>query len=186
MIKAMVCLLALGWVAGCTTPGGGVSGGGQVLHVRWQRLVDEKGQTCARCGATEQAAAEGVKKLGRCLKPLGVKVVLEKTALSVAEFTKDPLQSNRIWIGEKPIEEWLRAEVGKSQCCGACGDSECRTLTVDGKTYEAVSAELIVRAGLLAGAEWMANQARNPWNPMEGWSKGSPECGPATPGGTKR
>ena len=102
-----------------------------------------------------------MKKLRRCLEPVGIEVVLQKGAVSAAEFAKGPLESNRIWIADKPIEEWLEAKVGKSQCCGACGQSECRTLTVDGKTYETVPAELIVRAGLLAGAQLIGSQARN-------------------------
>ncbi len=169
-------------------PGGGDGGGvqKQVLQVRWQRLVDAKGKTCERCGGTERATEEGARKLGRCLGPLGVKVVLEKTALSAAEFSKDPLESNRIWVGAKPIEDWLQAKVGKSQCCGACGASECRTLTVDGKTYEVVPTELIVKAGLLAGAELVGSQPENPWNPMGQWSKGRPACCPPSAGGEKK
>jgi hypothetical protein len=131
-----------------------------VLQIRWQRLVDERGQTCDRCCATETAIEDGFQKLRRSLKELDIDVVLEKIALSPSTFSKDPLQSNRIWIAGKPIEEWLSATTGQSRCCSTCGDSECRTVTVDGTTYEAIPAELIVKAGLLAGAQLLHGEPR--------------------------
>ncbi len=151
----------------------------QVLQVRWQRLVDEKGQTCGRCGSTEKAAEDAVRKLRRSLKPINVDVVLQKTSISQAEFSKNPLSSNQIWVADKPIEEWLQATVGESQCSGACGDSVCRTLTVGGKVYETIPAELIVRAGLLAGAQLSQSPSQNPWNPMAEWSPTPACCPPA-------
>ncbi|UCE20640.1 MAG: DUF2703 domain-containing protein [Gemmatimonadota bacterium] len=133
----------------------------KVLQIQWQRLVDEQGQTCDRCGTTERSVEEAFHKLKRSLRELDIDVVLEKTVLSPSAFSQDPLQSNRIWIEGKPIEEWLSATTGQSQCCSACGDSECRTLTVDGKTYEAIPAQLIVKAGLLAGAQLLHGAPRD-------------------------
>ena len=175
------CLLFL---AGCATTGKQAEAGKekQVLRVRWQRLVDAKGQTCDRCGTTEKSAEDGVKKLRRSLKALGIEVVLEKVAVNSAEFSKDPLESNRIGISGKPIEEWLGATIGKSRCSGPCGDAECRTITVDGRTYNAIPSELIVKAGLLAGAQAVNSQPRNPWNPLEELSPGPPACCPAVLG----
>lgn len=176
-IGLMLCSLLL---PGCTTPRTTTAGGpqNQVLQVRWQRLVDAKGQTCDRCSSTEKATEAGVKTLRRSLKPLHIEVALQKSAVSASDFTKDPLHSNRIWIGDKPIEDWLQAKVGKSQCCGACGDSECRTLTVDGKTYDTIPPELIVKAGLLAGATMIGSQPVNPWNPTAAWSQEGGACCP--------
>jgi len=125
----------------------------KVLKICWQRLVDEQGQTCDRCGTTEAAIQDALQKLKRTLRELDIDVVLEKKALSPSMFSKDPLQSNRIWVDGEPIEKWLSATSGQSQCCSACGDSECRTVTVDGKTYEAIPGELIIKAGLLASAQ---------------------------------
>ncbi len=125
----------------------------KTLKVRWQRLVDEHGRTCDRCGTTEKAIGDAVEKLKRSLGELGIGVVLEKEALSLSTFHKDPLESNRIWVGGEPFERWLSATSGQSKCCSTCGDSDCRTVTVDGKTYESLPAELIVKAGLLASAQ---------------------------------
>ena len=124
----------------------------KVLQVRWQRLVDATNQTCDRCGATGSAVEGAVAMLKRALQELGIEVVLKTEALSQATFAQDPLESNRIWIAGLPIEWWLSATNGKSQCCSACGDADCRTMTVDGKTYEAIPVELILKAGLLAAA----------------------------------
>ncbi|MGB9689506.1 DUF2703 domain-containing protein [Thermogutta sp.] len=123
------------------------------LRIIWQRLVDDHGNTCDRCGATELAVEEAVRALSQTLKALGINVVLEKKALTSAEFDRDPLQSNRVYIQEKPLEDWLGATVGKSPCCSVCGDAECRTLVVEGTPYESIPAELIIKAGLLAAAE---------------------------------
>lgn len=122
----------------------------KVLTIRWQRLVNARGLTCERCGATERAVDEAVARLKDALRGRGVEVVTEKVALSAAQFSKDTLQSNRLWIAGKPLEAWLAGESGGSRCCGECGDAECRTLTVDGRTHEVIPPELIFKAGLLA------------------------------------
>ena len=71
----MLCSLLL---PGCTTPRATTAEGAQkqVLQVRWQRLVDAKGQTCDRCSSTEKATDAGVKTLRRSLKPLHIEVAL--------------------------------------------------------------------------------------------------------------
>lgn len=131
------------------------------LLIRWRRLVDEAGRTCDRCGSTGSAVERAVDLLRRALKELGIDVALKAEVLDPATFAEDPLESNRIWIGGMPIEGWLSAAGGKSRCCSACGEAECRTMTVDGRTYEAIPVELIVKAGLLAAARLMQPEASN-------------------------
>lgn len=125
------------------------------MSVKWQRLVNDEGATCERCSCTGNATEHAMEKLGKTLAPLGIEVSLEKAVLMQAEFSQDPLQSNRIWINGKPLEDWVGGGTGQSQCCDACGDSQCRTLEVGAETYEAVPEELILKAGLLAAAEMM-------------------------------
>ena len=163
MRKCFAIMMVVGFVCGCVDSGSRFSEGKNIktLTVRWQRLVDEEGQTCDRCGTTETAVENAVRKLKRSLKELDIDVVLEKKALSPSTFSKDPLQSNRIWIAGEPLEAWLSATSGQSQCCSTCGDSECRTVMVDGKTYEAIPAELIIKAGLLAGAQLLHGVPRS-------------------------
>ena len=135
-----------------------------ILKVQWQRLVDEQGKTCDRCGGTQEELGRGVESLKASLQPLGIDVALEQKSLSSEECARDIDQSNRIWIAGRPLEEWLGAEVGRSpcgSCCSAIGEEvECRTVSVGGETYEVIPAELIVKAGLLAASEIMQVPSR--------------------------
>ena len=124
----------------------------KTLRVKWQRLVSD-GQTCPRCGSTEEELEKAICTLKRSLVPLGIEVVLEKEQLSVSEFKKDPLQSNQIWLNDRPLEDWIGGKVGQSPCCDVCGPSECRTVGVEGETYEAIPADLVIKAGLIAASE---------------------------------
>lgn len=119
------------------------------LQIVWQRLVDE-GETCPRCKQTGEEVQKAVSTLKKSLKPMNIDVIFEKKELSVEEFKESPLQSNRITLNGKSLEEWLNADTGKSPCCDVCGPTECRTTEIDGETYEDIPAELIVKAGLAA------------------------------------
>lgn len=123
----------------------------KTLTIRWQRLV-EGGATCPRCGTTGEEVQKAAGALGRALEPLGITVVLDGVEMGMQEFQRQPLESNRIVIDGRSIEEWLGGTTGQSPCCDVCGPNDCRTLTVDGRTHEAIPAELIIRAGLLAAA----------------------------------
>ena len=125
----------------------------KTLTIRWQRLVNESGQTCTRCEETGDTVKTAFDKLKKTLAVLDIEVELEKETLDFLIFTKDPLQSNRIWIGGRPLEEWIGATVGKSQCCDVCGASECRTISIGQNTFETIPENLIIRAGLFAAAE---------------------------------
>lgn len=146
------------FVVGCKDKGGAnkEESMAKVLKITWQRLIDEKGQTCVRCGATEKQLQEAFQSLKKSLTELGIKVTLEKKALDPATCAKDISQSNRIWVGQQTLEQWLGAKVGKSPCgfcCAGLGDeAECRTVEVEGQVYETIPAKLIVMAGLLAAA----------------------------------
>lgn len=152
----------------------------KTLTIRWQRLVDADGQTCDRCGATGTAVEEAVGKLGRCLGELGIETVLEKQSLGMSAFHEDPLESNRIWIAGEPLEKWLSATIDQSRCCSTCGDADCRSITVDGTTYEAIPAELIVRAGLLAGASLLGGEPGQPCCSPVDSPAGSSGCCPSS------
>ncbi len=130
------------------------------LTIRWQRLVTSGG-TCDRCGETERSLAEAQRMLAASLNPLGMHVRVVKTEITPADFKRDPSESNRIWIGQEPLERILGAEVSTSTCTGCCGDSPCRTVVVDGQTYEAIPPELILRAGLRVAADQVSPSDRN-------------------------
>lgn len=125
----------------------------KTLTIRWQRLVNEGGETCLRCDETGGVLEKAVDRLKKALAELNIVVALQKETLDFTLFSKDPLQSNRIWIGGRPLEEWLGASVGTSQCCDVCGDSGCRTISTGQLIFETIPEELIIRAALLAAAE---------------------------------
>jgi len=124
----------------------------KTLVVEWQRLLDEQKQTCPRCGTTEQEVEKAVQQLNHALSQSGVVVSLTKKGIDPDSFKKDVLQSNKILIAGKLMEEWLGAKTGQSKCCETCGDAECRTVVYADETHEAIPADLIVRAGLVAAA----------------------------------
>jgi len=129
----------------------------KTITIRWKRLVDREDRTCPRCGITGETVQSAVGKLKKSLAELGIEVILKTEALNFPMFSHDPLQSNRIWVGEKPLEDWIGADVGQSPCCGVCADSECRTLIIGGNTFEEIPERLIIQAGLLAAAELFAD-----------------------------
>ena len=70
----------------------------KTLTIRWQRLINETGQTCDRCRDTGGTIETAFKKLQKALAELGIKTKLESKTIDLKAFRKDPLQSNRIWI----------------------------------------------------------------------------------------
>lgn len=121
------------------------------LPILWKRLVNE-GETCPRCWSTQQNVMTAIAKLEPALRPLGIQPVLQTQAIDDAMFCAAPAESNRIWIGGRPMEEWLGASAGNSPCCEVCGDLPCRTMEVDGQTYEAIPEDLIVKAAIIAAS----------------------------------
>ena len=125
----------------------------QTLVIVWQRLLSLQGQTCDRCAATELSLQQAVETLQQVVAPLQMQVVLHRQALTLDQFNQDPGASNRIWVADKPLEEWLGASTGSSQCCSVCGNAACRTLECNHQSYEAIPPQLLIKAGLLAAAQ---------------------------------
>ncbi len=126
----------------------------QTLNVKWQRLVVD-GNTCPRCHGTEGKIQRAIEMLKKALYHLGITVDFQEIEMGIGEFSKNPLMSNQILINNKSLEEWLGAKVGQSQCCEPCGDNECRTVEMEGVSYEIIPAILIIKAGLIATAEML-------------------------------
>ncbi len=122
------------------------------ITIRWQRLVDA-GATCPRCADTGDGVREAADLLTTALSALGVRVRLDEVVIDPADFAAAPLASNLIVINGRSLEDWLGGTSGQSECCDVCGPNDCRTVEVDGSSYEAIPATLVVRAGLLAASE---------------------------------
>ena len=123
------------------------------LPILWQRLVSSEGKTCDRCSATYEEMQRAIEKLSQSLRPLGIEPRLEIREMNEKSFKANPSESNRIWIAGKPMEEWLGASVGSSRCCSVCGTSECRTVEVDGATFETIPESLFLKAALVASSQ---------------------------------
>lgn len=149
------------------------------MPIMWTRLVKD-GATCTRCGATGQELAAAVPKLADALRPLGIEPVLETREIDEEAFTADPAASNRVWIDGRPIEQWLGADVGMSRCCSVCGESDCRTLELGGRSYEAIPQAQLIRAGLLAASRMLAEPPA-PHGGAGACCDGSPASAPCPP-----
>lgn len=123
------------------------------LPIIWQRLVSTDGRTCDRCNATYQEVQRAVSKLKEALSPFGIEPTLEIREIDEKSFKANPSESNRIWIEGRPMEEWLGARVGSSRCCSVCGDSKCRTVEVEGNTFETIPEKLLIKAALVASSQ---------------------------------
>ena len=96
--------------------------------------------------------------LNNSFAPVGIKVILEKEERSVTKF-KNPLEANRIWINNCLVKHWLGAKVGYRPCCDICGHNDCRTVEVQGQMYEAIPAEIIIKAALSAASQLVRPRA---------------------------
>ena len=126
------------------------------LPILWKRLVSPEGKTCDRCNATYQEMQRAIEKLNQSLRPLGIEPSLEIREIDEESFKADPSESNRIWIAGRPMEEWLGANVGTSRCCSVCGTSECRTVEVEGTTFETIPEKLFLKAALVAASQLLS------------------------------
>lgn len=140
----------------------------KLMQILWKRLV-KGGETCTRCGDTGRELKAAVAKLAAALRPLGIEPVLETQEIDEAAFKANTSESNRVWIAGKPIEQWLGADVGMSRCCSVCGDSDCRTLEVGGRTYETIPEEQFIKAGLMAASQMIASASSS--------DRGATSCG---------
>jgi hypothetical protein len=110
-------------------------------------------KTCGRCNATHQEIRQAVGQLAATLQPLDIEPVLTIKEIDPEAFQANPSESNRIWIGGRPFEEWLGAKVASSRCSSVCGDSQCRTVEIEDTIFEAIPQELLIKAALIAASE---------------------------------
>ncbi len=125
----------------------------KTLDMLWQR-VTLGAETCERCGDTGESVRRVAELLRGELAARDIAVVLTEKALppfAVAE-------SNRVFFNGESLEDLVGAQVGLNHCQSCCellgdhmnGQTDCRTLIVDGREYEALPEELLLRAGRMA------------------------------------
>jgi len=119
----------------------------KTLDIEWKHY-DKAGNTCARCSETGQTLQKVVTELAEECRPCGWDIRLKITTLTEAEIP----ESNLILLNGTPIETVLaNAEAGESHCescCDLTGNSStcCRTIELDGESYESIPANLIREA----------------------------------------
>ena len=126
------------------------------LEILWQRVTVDGG-TCQRCGDTGESVRRAAQALRAELAPLDIEVVL--TEKTLPPFAVE--ESNRVFFNGRAVEDILGARhevaVGMNHCQSCCdmlgGQTDCRTLCVDGQEHEALPEELLLRAGRLAASE---------------------------------
>ena len=126
------------------------------LEILWQR-VTVGAETCERCGDTGESVRRATERLRQELKLRGIEV--ELTERTLPPFAVE--QSNRIFFNGAALEDLLGQShdvaVGMNHCQSCCdmlgGQTDCRTLCVDGQEHEALPEELLLRAGRLAASE---------------------------------
>ncbi|MDQ7836471.1 MAG: DUF2703 domain-containing protein [Humidesulfovibrio sp.] len=124
----------------------------KTLDMLWQR-VTLGAETCVRCGDTGESVRRAAEDLRRELAGQDIAVVLTEKALppfAVAE-------SNRVFFNGESVEDLLGAQVGMNHCQSCCEmlgeQTDCRTLTLEGREYEALPEELLLRAGRIAAGK---------------------------------
>ncbi len=147
----------------------------KLLPIIWQRLVSSDGKTCDRCNATYQEMQRAISKLKEALRPLDIEPILETREIDEESFKANPSASNRIWIANRPLEEWLGARVGGSRCCSVCGDSECRTVEIGGTVFETIPEELVLKASLIAATQLLAPTS-NVLSSQDEFGSGKSKC----------
>jgi hypothetical protein len=119
----------------------------KILEIEWKHY-DKEGNTCARCSDTGLVLQKIVAELVQQCRPCGWDIKFKVTKLTEKEIS----QSNIILLNGKPIEEILgNAVAGESHCptCSELTGNEstcCRTIKVNGKSYESIPSDLIRQA----------------------------------------
>ena len=116
------------------------------LEIEWRHL-DKDGRTCLRCSDTLQSLQQVIQQLAAECAPHGVEIVYRETKLPIEQLS----QSNLILFNGVPLEAVLPGASASENECQSCGDlcgepSFCRTVTVGGRTFEAIPAPLIRQA----------------------------------------
>jgi uncharacterized protein DUF2703 len=137
------------------------------LKIRWQRLRDPAGSRCESCLRTLNHVRTASAKLRKACHAFGIEV----PPVEVSRAASGAMESNRVWINDRPLEQWLGAEVGRSDCRCVCGKHDCRALYLKGRRYEGVPEELLLRAGLTAMLKLLEPKEESRERERDHWSR---------------
>jgi hypothetical protein len=140
--------------------------------IEWQRLV-QQGRTCERCHDTGATLRRVVRELNTRCSKAGVRFRLKTIRLTASRMA----DSNVILIDGEPLEQLAPGVRVTKTDCPSCGEligqpAQCRAVVADGRTHEAVPAELI-RAAVCRAADCCGERC-------------DCDCGCAKPAGQQR
>jgi hypothetical protein len=118
----------------------------KTLTIEWRHL-EKDGDTCVRCADTGRSLDAVVAGLAEECRPQGLSIGFRETRLDADRI----VESNSVRIDGKPIERILPgASAGENPCVSCCSltgrETQCRTLTFDGQTWEALPETLLREA----------------------------------------
>jgi len=138
----------------------GVSRG---LTVSWHKVTEADGSVCDLSIATRQMVDQASEELSRALAPDNVEVEVE--TLTPEKVEGGVCLCNRVLVQGRFVDEWLGAELVKTECSGCPNQTRCpKTAESDGcggqyeivhqgATYKILPADLIVTAGMIAASD---------------------------------
>ncbi len=120
------------------------------LNIEWLHF-ETGGETCLRCSETGKTLEHVIACLKHELNSKGVEVTFKETLLPESQMA----HSNKILFNNVPLEEILDETISSENYCSSCscltgGETWCRTIEHEGKTYEEIPEELIRKAAFKA------------------------------------
>lgn len=115
------------------------------LNIEWMHY-DKEGETCTRCNNTGDNIKAVLETMSKDKTDKGIKINYKETILEA----KDMPDSNTVLINGKKLEDILNAKASENYChscsCLAGSGTNCRTIELNDKSYEAIPEELILGA----------------------------------------
>ena len=115
------------------------------LKIEWKHY-DKEGETCTRCNSTGNNIQKAIKVISRDSRFDKAKITFKETKLRAEEMP----ESNSVFINGEAIEDILRATASENYChscsCLAGAGTNCRTIELNGKSFEDIPENLILQA----------------------------------------
>lgn len=115
------------------------------ITIEWKHY-DKEGETCTRCNNTGDNIKQVLKNIKEDEHFQDIEVNFVETKLAAERMT----ESNSVFINGIAIEVVLNGSTSENYChscsCLAGKGSNCRTVEVEGKSYEAIPEKLILQA----------------------------------------
>jgi hypothetical protein len=159
----------------------------QTLTLAWHKVSEDDGSICELSVATERMVEQASEELRQALASNNVRIAVE--TLTPEKVAGAECLCNRVLVQGRYVDEWLGAELVKTECSGCPNQARCgKTAETDGcggqyamihqgKTYSVVPANLITMAGMVAAAELTGEEIAYGGHPCGGCKCGKCQDG---------